>query len=66
MAEKEVATKKGKTKAREESFGSAPPDVSLAKGADMATFGYRTTDTLWPKATDPVSTKTGYPEGHEK
>ena len=52
-----------KDSVREVSFGASPPVLSLEGGATMPTFGWKTHDPVWPKETEPVNTKTGYPEG---
>jgi hypothetical protein len=53
-----------KDSVRERSFGAAPPKVKI-QGGDMCTFGHATHEgEVWPKATDPVAQKTGYPENH--
>jgi hypothetical protein len=62
--EKEVALK-GHSKVREESFGTSPPVIAI-QGGIMPTFGYKPNDAVWPTATDPVSPKTGYPEGWQE
>lgn len=53
-----------KDNVRERSFGEAPPKMKI-QGGDMCTFGHQTHENqIWPKATDPVGQKTGYPENH--
>jgi len=52
-----------KENVRERSFGAAPPKIKI-QGGDMCTFGHKTRTSVWPTATDPVESKTGYPENH--
>jgi hypothetical protein len=58
---KEVGTKNLKTSVRENSFGSAPAEVSLSRGS-MAKFGHTYNDKVWPKDVDSVDVKSGFPE----
>jgi hypothetical protein len=64
--EKEVATTMATSQAvREKSFGSTPPDIGMAKGSKMATFGYKVRGTnIWPSSGETVSvdSKTKFPE----
>lgn len=52
-----------KENVRERSFGAAPPKIKI-QGGDMCTFGHKNRAAVWPKPTDTVDSKTGYPEGH--
>jgi len=60
---KEVATRSEKTSVRENSFGSAPPDIAI-QGGMMHTFGHKTRAGVWPMPTATVDSKTGYPKDH--
>jgi hypothetical protein len=67
--EKEVATKMPISDAtREKSFGSAPADIGLSKGAEFASFGYkiRGAGEIWPKGITSVDQKSGFPENRDK
>jgi hypothetical protein len=61
---KDPIKSKMKENVRERSFGSAPPTISI-QGGEMHMFGHDLREgTVWPKETDPINVKTGYPEGH--
>ena len=63
--EKEVANKMATSqKIREESFGSAPEDIDMSKGAKFMNFGYkiRGASEIWPKGNTSVDQKSGFPE----
>lgn len=62
---KEVGTKSTKTSVRENSYGQAPPEISLGKGS-MPTFGHKKNEKVWPKAVDSVDQKSGFPENRSK
>jgi hypothetical protein len=61
--QKEVATG-GMKKSREESFGSAPGSIAIA-GGEMALFGHKINNGVWPDAPTSVDSKTGYPKGFQ-
>lgn len=49
---------------RETSFGKAPTSTTLNKGSKMHKFGHDIRNgEVWPKATDAVNQKTGFPKG---
>ena len=58
---KEVATKHAKPVV-EETFGSAPPSISVA-GGTMHTFGHKIHSGVWPTNIVSPDQKTGYPKG---
>ena len=62
---KEVATSHANGSV-EESFGSAPPRVSIG-GGSIRTFGFRPRSDggVWPKADHSVDVKTGFPQGYD-
>jgi hypothetical protein len=60
-SQKEVA-KHPHMGSREESFGSAPGELSIAGGGTMHIFGYKLhTGEVWPDAPTSVDQKTGFP-----
>ena len=64
MAKKKIVAEGGDKKSREESFGSRPGHVSVG-GGDMATFGFRAHDAVWPAAAVSVDQKTGFPKNFD-
>jgi hypothetical protein len=64
---KEVAKKTHAGGSVEESFGAAPPVISVG-GGRMHKFGHKIHKEVWPTMahTHSVNVKTGFPEGYDK
>jgi hypothetical protein len=63
-AQKEVA-KHPHMGSREESFGSAPPEIAVG-GGTMHTFGYKPHAGVWPTKVESCDVKSGFPQGYDK